>query len=100
MESIELQRIIVEKLMTIIDPEIGVDVIRMRLVQEINIDPDGCISYIFRPSSPLCPIAVPLVLSIIHAISKVEGITKQKVKVVDYIQADELNEILNSILEE
>jgi metal-sulfur cluster biosynthetic enzyme len=90
---------VVEKLSTVIDPETGVDVIRMRLVQEITIDASQKISYVFRPSSPLCPIAVPLALAIIQAISEVPGISGQQIQVVDYIQAEELNEILKSILE-
>lgn len=100
MDVKELQKQVMEHLMKVIDPETGADVIRMRLVQDIKINPDGNISYTFRPSSPLCPIAVPLVLSIIQSISEVAGIKKQKVNVVEYIQADELNEILKSILEE
>lgn len=100
MNVIELQTQVVERLKKVIDPETGADVMRMRLVQDIQMDPEGNISYTFRPSSPLCPIAVPLVLSIIQAINEVAGINKQKVNVIDYVQADELNEILKSILED
>jgi len=100
MEPIELQKAIVEKLMTVIDPETSTDVISMRLVQNINIDDAGKITYTFRPSSPLCPIAVPLALGIIQAISEVPGVTGQSMTVVDYIQADKLNEILKSVLEQ
>ena len=60
-----------EKLKGVIDPETGVDVIRMGLVQNISIDEFGKITYVFRPSSPLCPIAVPLALAIIQALSEV-----------------------------
>ena len=99
MDPIELQQAIVEKLMTVIDPETGADVIRMRLVENISIDDTGKISYTFRPSSPLCPIAVPLALSIIQAVSDVKGVSGQSINVVDFIQADLLNEILKSELE-
>jgi metal-sulfur cluster biosynthetic enzyme len=94
----DLQKAIVEKLMTVIDPETGADVIRMRLVQNISIDETGKITYTFRPSSPLCPIAVPLALGIIQAISEVPGVSGQSITVIDYVQAEQLNEILKSIL--
>jgi len=99
MNAIDLQRDVVDKLMSDIDPETGVDVIRMKLVQNIIIDETRKISYTFRPSSPLCPIAVPLALMIIQAISEVPGVSSQSMTVVDYIQADQLNEIVKSILE-
>jgi metal-sulfur cluster biosynthetic enzyme len=99
MDPIELQKAVVEKLMTVIDPETGTDVIRMRLVQNVSVDALGKITYTFRPSSPLCPIAVSLAQNIIQAISEVPGVSGQSITVVDYIQADLLNEILKSVLE-
>ncbi len=95
----DLERAILEKLTMVIDPETGVDVVRMRLIQNLELKPDGHVSYVFRPSSPLCPIAVPLVLSIIQTIKQVPGVSKQSITVIDYVQSDQLNEILKTILE-
>jgi len=100
MESRELQQSVIEKLKTVIDPETGADVVQMQLVKDIHVDPQGDITYVFRPSSPLCPLAVPLALSIIEAINAVPGITRQHITVVDYVGADQLNEMLRSVLEE
>ena len=99
MNPFELKKAIEEKLVTVIDPETGADVIRMALVQDIRVTEAGDITYKFRPSSPLCPIAVPLALSIIQAISEVPGITRQKITVVDYVEADQLDDILKTMLE-
>jgi len=93
----KIQQAVIEKLKTVIDPETNVDVIRMRLVQDLSVDPDGKVTYIFRPSSPLCPIAVPLALSILRAIGEVEGVTAQNMTVMDYVGADELNEIIHTV---
>jgi len=100
MNTTELKEAVVRKLESVIDPETNVDVMRMRLVLELEIDDDGKASYIFRPSSPLCPIAVPLALNIMKAISEVEGISKQTITVMDYAGAEQLSEILNNFLEE
>ncbi len=94
-----LQEAVIEKLRGVIDPETGVDVVRMRLVQDMQVDEAGKITYTFRPSSPLCPIAVPLALGIIQAVSETPGVSGQSVTVVDYTQAEELTEILKTITE-
>ncbi len=100
MEKSELHNAILEKLTTVLDPETGVDVIRMQLVKDLTLDDEGKVTYVFRPSSPLCPIAVPLALAIIQAVKDVPGVTAQRVTVTDYVQADQLNEILITIMEE
>lgn len=100
MDQVALEKTIIEKLSKVIDPESGADVIRMKLVLDLAIDEKGKATYTFRPSSPLCPIAVPLAVMIIQAIGEVEGITGQSMTVVDYVGADKLNEILRSVLEE
>jgi len=84
-------------LKNVIDPETSADVIRMRLVLDLKIREDGTAEYIFRPSSPLCPIALTLVMSIIEAVKAVDGVNDQIVTVVDYTGADALNEILASL---
>ena len=88
---------VISALRNVIDPETGTDVIRMRLVLDLQVHQDGTAEYIFRPSSPLCPIALTLVLSIIEAVKAVEGITDQRITVVDYSGAAELNKILASL---
>ncbi|MBE0685387.1 MAG: DUF59 domain-containing protein [Anaerolineaceae bacterium] len=98
MNKQELEIAVIEKLTEVIDPETGVDVVKMRLIQDIHIDEVGKITYVFRPSSPLCPIAVPLALAIIDAIKEVPGISEQAITVKDYVQADQLNEILKTIV--
>ena len=97
--SKELSQAILEKLSTIIDPETGVDVIHMRLIEELTVDENGQVSYTFRPSSPLCPIAVPLANTIQLAVAKVPGVTAQDVKVVGFVLSDELMELLKQALE-
>ena len=82
---------VLARLSTIIDPGMGVDVVQMRLIEELTVDEKGVARYTFRPSSPLCPLAVSLALSIRQAVAEVEGVTGQEVEVVGYIKADELN---------
>ena len=91
----ELEQAIVERLRQVIDPETGVDVVRMRLIEELRVDGQtGQVGYRFRPSSPLCPLAVHLALGIRDAVAGVPGVTEQEIEVVGYVGADELNLLL------
>jgi metal-sulfur cluster biosynthetic enzyme len=91
----ELKEAIVERLREVIDPETGADVVRMRLIEELHVDgATGRVRYRFRPSSPLCPLAVHLALGIRDAVAGVPGVTGQEVEVVGYVGADELNTLL------
>lgn len=93
--STQLQLEILERLSTVIDPETGADVIRMKLVDELVVDNDGRVSYIFRPSSPLCPIAVYLVMQIKEAVAEVKGVVGQTITVKDYVEAEALTKLIN-----
>lgn len=87
---------ILMRLVEVIDPETGIDVLRMRLVEALTVDePTGSVSYTFRPSSPLCPIAYSLAVDIKHAVAGVAGVTGQDITVEGYVKAAELTEIIN-----
>ncbi|MBN1872814.1 MAG: DUF59 domain-containing protein [Anaerolineae bacterium] len=92
-----LREQILMRLVEVIDPETGVDVLRMRLVQDLDVEEGtGKATYTFRPSSPLCPLAHSLAVDIKHAVASVDGITQQTITVTDYVNAAELTEIINS----
>lgn len=93
----EILNNVIQAFKSVIDPETGADVYLMRIVQNIVVHEDGKVTYDFCPSSPLCPIALPLVLSIMDSIKGIEGVNYQNVTVKNYAGADELNEILASL---
>jgi metal-sulfur cluster biosynthetic enzyme len=97
-KAYQLRLAILKRLMDVIDPETGVDVVRMRLIEDLTVDESGHVSYKFRPSSFLCPIAVPLSIAIQQAVSEVEGVTEQNMEIVGYIQAEELTEMIRQAL--
>ncbi len=99
-DSEQLRAAILNRLSTLIDPETGVDVVRMRLIEDLTVEDEGRVSYKFRPSSFLCPLAVQLSQEIQQAIAEVEGVTNQNIKVVGYIQAYRLTALLRQALAE
>jgi len=92
-----LRKAVLARLSDVIDPETGADVVRMRLIEDLVVDEAGVAHYTFRPSSPLCPLAVPLALSIRRAVGEVEGLTGQEIEVVGYVGAEELNRMLREL---
>jgi metal-sulfur cluster biosynthetic enzyme len=99
MDPDELRTKILERLTGVIDPETGVDVVRMRLIEDLVVHGNGRVSYKFRPSSPLCPIAVPLSLMIQKAVAEVEGVTAQELQIVGYLRAEELTRWIQQALD-
>ncbi len=92
---VQLEKDIIEKLSQVLDPETGADVIRMRLIENLLIEDSGIVSYTFHPSSPLCPIAVYLAMQVKQAVASIPGVTKQRILVKDFIQSEELTELIN-----
>ena len=90
-----LEQAVIEQLKQVIDPETGADVWRMRLVENLMVDENGHVNYRFRPSSPLCPIAIPLAQMIKATVSQVPGVAGQTIEVTNYVQASLLTELLN-----
>jgi metal-sulfur cluster biosynthetic enzyme len=94
--NMTLREQILMRLVEVIDPETGVDVLRMRLVEDLTVDEEsGVVSYCFRPSSPLCPIAHSLAVDIKHAVAEVDGVKGQEIAVEGYVKAKELTAFIN-----
>jgi len=90
-----LQEAIGERLQLVIDPETNIDVIRMRLVENLWVDALGKVRYTFRPSSFVCPIAVTLAMDIKKAVSEVPGVKSQEIAIEGFLMAEELEKIIN-----
>jgi metal-sulfur cluster biosynthetic enzyme len=95
-----LYKAVLERLSKVIDPETGVDVVRMRLIEDLMVNEAGFVSYKFHPSSPFCPIAVPLSLEIRHAVAEVQGVTDQDIEVIHFALSEDLTEWLKQAFEE
>jgi metal-sulfur cluster biosynthetic enzyme len=92
-----LREAVLAQLAAVIDPETGVDVVRMRLVEDLTVDERGVVRYTFRPSSPFCPLAVSLALTIRRAVAEVKGVTSQDIRVVGYVRAADLSAMLREM---
>ncbi len=81
----------------IIDPETGLDIMRMGLVRhtELHRKDSGYKAILtFRPSSPVCPMAFKLAWDMQQGVRSVAGIETVEIKVENYNRASELEAIL------
>jgi len=91
----KLKNLIIARLRLVIDPETHADVVRMRLIEDLKVTGSGQVHYIFRPSSPVCPIAVSLAQSIKQAVAQVPGVVSQNITVAGYVAAEQLTMLIN-----
>jgi len=91
----DLREVIETKLSEIIDPGAGLDVFRMGLIRELIVK-DGNVCLVFRPSSPVCPMAFSLAPAIKEAIESIPGVKSVDMRVQNFNRASELQELLKS----
>ena len=99
MDPEQVRSDILARLSKVIDPETGIDVVSMRLIEDLTVDEDGHAAYKFRPSSPLCPLAVPLADAIRQAVGEVEGIRSQNLEIVGYLFSEDLTLLIKQAME-
>lgn len=86
-----------ESLCQVIDPKMGMDVMRMKLVRDLKVDQHGDVELTFRPSSVLCPLGFQLGINVKEAVLHVPGVKSVQVHVDGYIHAEQLRTILSEM---
>ncbi|MGO9570209.1 MAG: metal-sulfur cluster assembly factor [Desulfomonilaceae bacterium] len=96
MEAERVETRVKQALAEIIDPEISLSIIRMDLIHDLAVATDGSVSLIFRPSSPICPMAYSLANSIKKRLETVKGTTSINIRVENFERAAHLESLLQS----
>ena len=85
---------VIQKLKDVIDPGTLTDIISMGLIKNLSVSGDGNVSLDFRPSSPVCPLALTLALDIKKSLKTLNEIKDLNVTIIDHQMADEVNRYL------
>lgn len=85
---------VTQKLKDVIDPGTLTDIISMGLIKNLNVSKDGNVSLDFRPSSPVCPLALTLALDIQKTLKTLNEIKELNIKIIDHQMAEEVNRYL------
>lgn len=86
---------ILKELEKVVDPEIGVPITQMDLVDDIKIK-DNEVKVDFHLTMPYCPevFAIQIAQDIKKRILSLEGVEKVKVTLKDHVKAEEINKIV------
>ncbi len=79
----------------VVDPETGLSIMRMDLIHGLSANEQGEVSLIFRPSSPVCPMAYSLADSIKKKVQGIENVKSVNIKVENFHKAEHLEGLLN-----
>ena len=78
----ELKNKVVEKLQTIFDPEIPVNIYELGLVYEVKVSAEGAVTVQMTLTSPHCPAVQSLPAEIESKVRAVDGVTDVKIDLV------------------
>ena len=93
----QLMEDIFQALTQVVDPSTGLDVVRMRVIEDLRIENEGRVKLILHPSSPVCPLAYKVAADIKLAIKRVPGIKDVEVKIKNFKDANRLEAMLKEI---
>jgi metal-sulfur cluster biosynthetic enzyme len=91
---VDLKEKVINRLKEVIDPGTLTDVVSMGLIKNLAIREDGKITLDFQPSSPACPLALPLALKIKDALMDLNEGEDPCITIIDHTMADEINRYL------
>lgn len=79
---LDKEELIREELMTVIDPEMGIDVINLGLIYKIELDEKGHAEIDMTLTSMGCPLGPQFQLMVKHAAMRVDGVESANVNIV------------------
>jgi len=92
----ELVENVTKKVKEIIDPETGLTLGDMELIQKVEEKEQGILNIEFIPTSPYCPIAFKFAQDIKKAALETPGVKKVSVYVRGHAMEDAINKMVNS----
>ncbi|RAP45130.1 MAG: hypothetical protein BZ135_06610 [Methanosphaera sp. rholeuAM6] len=92
----EIKQLIYDKLKGIADPHMGVSIVDMGLIQEIEVDEENKKARItIKPTNPMCMSVANIAMAARLEAEKVDEIDKAEINVIDHMMKDEVNELVN-----
>ena len=80
--SEKLEKLIIESIKKVYDPEIPVNIYELGLIYNIDIEKDGTVDIKMTLTSPFCPVAGSLPKEVAARATEVNGVKKANVELV------------------
>jgi FeS assembly SUF system protein len=81
MDTAQTERLVIETLRTVYDPEIPVNIYELGLIYGVAVDPSGTVRVTMTLTAPGCPAAQSLPCEVEERVRAVPGVTDAKVDV-------------------
>ncbi len=91
----DLKDRVINALKEVVDTEINMNVIDGKMIFDLEVTEER-VSLKFRPTSPICPIALKLATEVKDKLVSLNIFKTVKVEVIDHVMAPKINETLNS----
>lgn len=88
------KKAVMKGLEKVIDPEIGIPITKMKLIDDVKIDGDKVLVE-FHLTIPHCPMAMGIANDIKSVVSKIKGVKSVEVKLRDHHMAEQVNREVN-----
>ena len=88
------KKIVMKELEKVIDPEIGIPITEMKLIDNVKIDRDKILIE-FHLTVPFCPMAMGIANDIKSVVSSIKGVKSVEVKLRDHHMAEQVNKEVN-----
>ncbi len=76
---------VLEHLRNLLDPELGINVVDLGLIEEIRIDESGRVYLAMLVTSPGCPLRDTLREGARYLLSSMAGVTDARVEILDHV---------------
>ncbi|GBC75039.1 hypothetical protein HRbin06_00350 [archaeon HR06] len=88
---------IYEAIGEVVDPELGISVLELNLIEKIQIKEDGTVEVTYHATAPFCPpiFAIEMSQDMKRRIESLEGVKKAKIILTGHVLADEINKQVN-----
>jgi len=83
-----------KELEKVIDPEIGIPITKMKLIDDVKIDKSNVLIE-FHLTVPFCPMAMGIANEIKSVVSNIKGVKSVEVKLKDHHMAEQVNREVN-----
>ncbi|NJE26003.1 metal-sulfur cluster assembly factor [Thermococcus sp. MV5] len=74
------REIIIEKLKEVIDPELGIDVVNLGLIYEIDMRPDNTVYVKMTMTTPGCPLTMWLLQAVEQKVLEIPGVKDAEIE--------------------
>ncbi|MEE1118237.1 MAG: iron-sulfur cluster assembly protein [Methanosphaera sp.] len=96
MAEAEIKEKLNDKLAGIADPHMGISIVEMGLIQNIEVDEANKKAVItVKPTNPMCMSVANIAMAVRIEAEKLDEIDKAEINVIDHMMSNEVNEMVN-----